>query len=165
MIGTKAKLLLAALIVGGAAFLVLRRHSPPPQRPPPQQESEHGAGIDHAMAAVLAMQRAPEGNTPCESAYNAFKASYDVSQSQDTKALVLKLAPREEFLAKCAALPAGAQACLVPRYYARHRDECDRTHATPETLAPMVVLLQRTAPIAEEESLPTPVPAGSTAVH
>ena len=80
MIGTKTKLLLAVLIVGGAAFLVLRRPAPPPQRPLPK-ETGHAVEIDHAMAAILALQRAPEGNTPCESAYNAFKASKDVSDS------------------------------------------------------------------------------------
>jgi hypothetical protein len=165
MIGTKTKLLLAALIVGGAAFLVLRRSTPLAVRPLSQQESVHGAGIDHAMAAVLAMQRAPEGSTPCESAYNAFKASKDVSDSQDVKAVVQKLAPRDEFLAKCAALPPGAQACLVPRYSSRHKDECEGARASPDTLRPFLELLQRTPPVPEDDSPPAQLQDASVVMH
>jgi hypothetical protein len=154
MTGTKGKLGIGALVVaaGAAVALFLRRPTPPPPPPPPPaQESGHGAGIDHAMAAALAMVRAPEGATPCETAYNAFKASYDVSQTQDVKAVVLRLAPRDEFLAKCATLPPDGQVCLGPRYAARHRPECEAARPTPEALSPMVELLQRRASNAQSE--------------
>ncbi|HEY3816985.1 MAG TPA: hypothetical protein VGL81_07440 [Polyangiaceae bacterium] len=162
MTGTKGKLLLAVLIVAGAAWFLFRRPGPPVHsaRPVPS-DMGHAAGIDHSMAAIIALQRAPEGNSPCESAYNAFKASKDVSDSQGVKAVVYKLAPRDEFLVKCSALPAGAQACLVPRYMSRHHDECDRARASPETLSPFVELLQKAAPIDENEALPVPLTTAS----
>lgn len=159
MPGTKVKLVVAALVVGAAAFLLLRPKPKPPQRPT-APESAHGMGMDHAMGAVLAMQRAPEGKTPCESAYNAFKASYDFSKQNDVKAVVLQVAPRDEFLAKCAELPPPVQTCLVPSYITHHRDECARSRPSPEALKPMVELLQRTEPVDQNESPPI-VPAGS----
>ncbi|MGD0529960.1 MAG: hypothetical protein ABSE49_32795 [Polyangiaceae bacterium] len=163
MLGTKAKVLLAVVIVGAAAFLVMRRSRSAPTavaRPASSQETGHAVEIDHAMAAVLALQHAPEGATPCESAYNAYKASKDVSDTQAVKAVVQRLAPRDEFLAKCAELPPGAQACLVPRYLSAHRQECVMARASSEQLSPMVELLQRTAPIDDSPVLPV-LPAPS----
>lgn len=160
MIGTKAKLLLAVIIVGGAAFLVLRRSSPPTAPRPLPAEVGHGAAIDRSMAAVLAMQDAPEGNTPCESAYNAFKASYDVSQNTGAKAVVLRLAPRDEFLAKCAALPPAYQQCVAPKYLSRHREECEHVRVSAATaLSGMVTLRERTPPGGSSEgNEPPPLP-------
>jgi len=154
MLGKRARLLLAAAIVGAALFLVLRRNhppAPPTAAPPvPGQESEHGAGIDHAMAAVLAMQNAPEGATPCETAYNAFKASKDVSDKQDVKAVVLSLVPRDEFLTRCADLPPQTQLCLAPHYMWQHRAECRGASPGGANLSGMVELLRRTEPTAVE---------------
>ena len=166
MLGTKVRLLVAAVIVAAAVLLVLRRNRPPaPSSPPPPpapstgQESAHGAGIDQSMAAVLALQNAPEGATPCETAYNAFKASKDVSDTEGVKAVVLRLAPRDEFLARCAQLPATTQACLTPRYMWKHRADCQR--ADPgESLSGMVELLRRTEPTQQLE--PPPSVAGSS---
>jgi hypothetical protein len=147
MIGTKGRILIAGLVLGAGAALAFRRPvAPPPPPVSPAHESAHASGMDHAMAAVIAMQHAPEGSTPCESAYNAFKASQDVAQSQNVKAVVLKLAPRDEFLSKCSALPPAAQTCLVPRYLSRHHQECSSVRATADTLAPMVELMTRTSP-------------------
>ncbi len=171
MLGKRVRLLLAAAIVGAALFLVLRRNhppAPPPPAPPaPGQESAHGAGIDHAMAAVLAMQNAPEGATPCETAYNAFKASKDVSDTQDVKAVVLRLAPRDEFLTRCADLPPQTQQCLAPRYMWQHRAEC-RGASPAANLSGMVELLRRTEPTVEDQSVvpePGPAVAGSSSAH
>lgn len=163
----RARLLVAALILGAAVFLVLRRHGadpPPSSKPPPvaSQESAHGAGIDQSMAAVLALQNAPDGATPCETAYNAFKASKDVSDTQGVKAVVLSLAPRDQFLARCAGLPPQTQACLAPRYMRLHRAECQR--ADPGVnLSGMVELLRRTEPSHEDESVPAPAAGSSSA--
>ena len=131
---TRARLALAALLLGAAVFLVVRRHraTPPTPAPVASQESPHGAGIDQAMAAVLAMQNAPEGATPCETAYNAFKASKDVSDTEGVKAVVLSLAPRDEFLARCAKLPPQTQVCLAPRYMWQHRADCQRAEPRPD---------------------------------
>jgi hypothetical protein len=162
----RARLLVAALILGAAVFLILRSHraDAPRLAPPPtsSQESAHGAGIDRSMAAVLALQNAPEGATPCETAYNAYKASKDVSDTQGVKAVVLSLAPRDEFLARCAALPPDTQACLAPRYMSKHRADCQR--ADPGTkLTGMVELLRRTEPSHEDDSVPAPAAGSSSA--
>jgi hypothetical protein len=155
----RARLLVAALILGAAVFLVLRRHR---ADSPPSQESTHGAGIDRSMAAVLALQNAPDGATPCETAYNAFKASKDVSDTQGVKAVVLSLAPRDEFLARCAGLPPDTQACLTPRYMSKHRADCQRADPGAK-LSGMVELLRRTEPSHEDESVLAPAAASSSA--
>ncbi len=161
----RARLLIAALILGAAVFLVVRRHGaepPPTPAPVASQESTHGAGIDQSMAAVLALQNAPDGATPCETAYNAFKASKDVSDAKGVKAVVLSLAPHDEFLARCAGLSPQAQACLAPRYMSRHRADCQR--ADPGTsLSGMVELLRRTEPSQEDAVLAPPAAGSSSA--
>lgn len=161
MLGKRARLLLAAAIVGAALFLVLRRNhppaAPPPAPPTPGQESEHGAGIDRAMAAVLAMKTAPPGATPCETAYNAFKTSKDVSDTQDVKAVVLRLAPRDEFLARCAQLPPQTQACLSPPYMWSHHADCQGAAPSPDALTAIVEVLHRSEPFRQSEPSPSAV--------
>ena len=147
----------AVLLVGGgaAAFVLLRR--PPPPKPSPRitQESAHSAGIDRSMVAVRALYEAPAGKTPCESAYNAFKASEDVAKAEGAKAVVLKLAPRDEFLRRCEALAKELQACLVPDYLAKHRDECAKVRPEPSVLDPLVELRHASEP-QRDEPAPTP---------
>jgi hypothetical protein len=161
MLGTRARVLLAAVIVGAAVFLVLRRSQAPGPPPPPAtsvqgQESPHGAGIDRAMAAVLAMKTAPPGATPCETAYNAFKASKDVSDTQGVKAVVLRLAPRDEFLARCAQLPPQTQVCLSPPYMWSHHADCQGAKPPPDALTAMVEVLHRTEPTTNENQSVVP---------
>lgn len=106
----------------------------------------HGAGIDHAMSAVVALYHAPEGATPCESAYNAFKASQDVSTTQNATAVVTKLAPRDQFLATCGGLPPLSQKCMVPLYLAEHRPECKPAKPAQDVLDSMVQMKHAAEP-------------------
>ena len=147
----------AVVLLGGgaAAFVLLRRPPPPPPSPRLKLESAHSASIDSSMVAVRALYEAPPGATPCESAYNAFKASEDVAKAQNAKAVVLKLAPRDAFLQQCAALPKELQACLVPDHLARHRDECARAKPDPKVLEPLVELRRATEPQRDEPAPPT----------
>ncbi|HEY2747929.1 MAG TPA: hypothetical protein VGL86_25075 [Polyangia bacterium] len=142
----------AVVFIGGgaAAFLLLRR--PPLPKPSPRiaQESAHAAGIDRSMAAVRALHDAPVGQTPCESAYNAFKASDEVAKTMGAKAVVLKLAPRDEFLRRCDALPKELQTCLVPDYLSKHRDECEKARPAAGVLDPLVELRHATEPQRDE---------------
>jgi len=124
-------LLLLALLAGC--------HRAPKHKPPPLVNA-HGAGIDREMVALKAMYAAPEGPTPCESAYNAFAAGEEAGRAPGKTPLVLKLAPRDEFLGRCRALPAAAQPCLVPAYSRGHREECVKARPAPELLAPMFEL-------------------------
>jgi hypothetical protein len=155
---------IGVVAVGGGAFLAIRSTRPKPPPPPAATvpSSEHGAGIDKAMAANRALYYAPLGNTPCESAYNAFKASYDLSQAQDVKPMVLWLAPRDEFLAQCGALPADTQQCLVPAYLSKHRDACQSAKPSRDALKPMVEMqVAATTPDQQEPpsvDLPPPPP-------
>ena len=73
------------------------------------------------MGSILALYHAPEGSTPCETAYNAFKASQDYSAREKVTAAVVGLAPREDFLQRCNALSPATQRCMVPLYMTQHK--------------------------------------------
>jgi hypothetical protein len=155
------QLALAVGIVGvaGAVIVLPRLRASTPTPPRPSAMSEHAAGIDRAMAAVLALYEAPEGKTPCETAYNGYKASLDVSTEQGVKAAVLRLSPRDEFLAGCAALPSAAQQCLVRRYAAQHQKQCDKSVFTDDVnaqLAKIVETVHATEPVREPPVIQTP---------
>jgi hypothetical protein len=117
-----AIVVLVAGVAAAAYATVTRREGA--HHPHAAPSSDHAEGIDRAMAAALALYKAPEGATPCESAYNAFSASQDVAARQGVTPVVVHLAPREEFLARCNAAPSATQPCMVPRYAAHHRPEC-----------------------------------------
>jgi len=142
----KLMVLAAALVILGGGAVAWFAYSRTRHPHVFQNESEHGSGIDNVMGSVRALYHAPEGKTPCESAYNAFKNSLDVAQSEGVKAVITKLAPREDFLATCGALPASSQTCMVPRYLASHREECKAAQPPRETVDKMVVVEQRAEP-------------------
>jgi len=126
--------------------------------PPAPASSGHGPGIDHAMSAVLALYHAPVGATPCESAYNAFKASLDVSTQQNATPVVQWLAPHDDFLARCNALPPATQQCLVPLYLSEHRAECQKAKPSDDTLKTLAQLKQAAEPGSQgpDQSEPPP---------
>ena len=107
------------------------------------------------MGAILALYRAPDGGTLCETAYNAFQASRDYSTRENTTAAVLRLAPRDEFLRRCEALPPASQHCMVPLYMTQHKDECQlQAKPSDDVFAKMVELKPRVKvapPVAEPE--------------
>jgi hypothetical protein len=121
---------------------------------PTSSRSEHGNGIDNAMGAINALYHAPVGATPCESAYNAFKASLDFSTQQGTTPVVLRLAPHDDFIARCTALPEQTQKCVWPAYMAEHRDECKPLKPPDATLNAMVELKRNAEPSPQEPSDP-----------
>ncbi len=140
-------LAVALLVLAGGVLLLRSSGSVPavvaPVHPHPPATSPHGAQIDHAMGAVLALYHAPEGSTPCESAYNAFKASLDYSSHESVKAAVLRLSPREEFLQRCNELPPATQQCMVPLYNTQHKDPCSLVKPSDATMRAMVELQPR----------------------
>jgi hypothetical protein len=130
----------------------------------PASSSGHGAGIDHAMGAVLALYHAPEGSTPCESAYNAFKASQDLATQKQLTPVVLKLAPHDQFIATCGALPPKTQQCMVPLYLAEHRPECAGAKPAQDVLDSLVQVKHAAepgSPAAEQQELSEPPPVAS----
>ena len=126
------RLVLLALFAGAC-------HRAPPH-PPPPTKNVHGEGIDRQMVALNALYHAPPGNTPCESAWNAFKASLDASQSSNAKPVVLRLSPHDEFVTHCQELSAAAQQCLVPSYLRGHHQECAPLKPSPDLLHEMMEL-------------------------
>jgi hypothetical protein len=150
---------LAAVLVAGAGaaiFFALRRAPLPPLPPAATAPSAHASGMDRAMAAANALYHAPEGSTPCETAYNALKSSDDLARREHVTPVVLRLAPREEFLARCGALPPATQQCLVPVYLRSHREDCARSRPSPDVLKAIVELRQAAPAEGLNEPLPMP---------
>jgi hypothetical protein len=127
-------LILVGLVV---ALLVLRAR---PKHVIVPKPNPHAQGIDREMRALKAMLNAPEGKTPCESAWNTFSAGDQAGREPGATRYVIKLAPHDEFMSRCNALPPMAQACLAPAYARSHRDECIKAKPSPDLLTPMFEL-------------------------
>lgn len=144
------------LALGAAVVVGCRKKSDP--KPTPDRVSPHGEEIDKAHAPQIAMFKAPEGATPCESALNAFNAEVDAARTQGAKSIFSFVADRDTFLANCKALAPEVQACLVPRYAARHHDECEAALQPYAKLANLFVLREGSEAPMKEPPLPTPKP-------
>lgn len=115
----------------------------PPRPPQPAQgsaETPHTAGIDNSYATVLAMYQAPEGATPCESAYNSVVAEQAAATTMKRESIFRFVAPKDVFFKLCQALPPASQQCLIPRYEARNREACRTAAASSEQIKPMYVI-------------------------
>ncbi len=134
----------------------------PPPRPaqPPTpaqpQEPSHAAEIDNSYATVLAMYNAPEGATPCESAYNAVAAEQDAAKKLQRESIFKFVAPKDEFFKLCQTFPTASQQCLAPHYEARNREVCSTAKPSTEQLKPLYVIRQ---------DLEQPVEPGETPPH
>ena len=134
--------LAVVLAIAGVVTLALvaRARAIARAHPHASKINRHGEGIDRTMTALKAMFAAPTGATPCETAWLAFKAAYDAGHEPGRTPLVLKLAPHDEFVARCNALPAAAQPCLAVAYSSRHRDECQKARPPESALSQMFEL-------------------------
>lgn len=135
----RAAVLLALILVGGGVttFVVLHRHHPHPVL---RRDDPHRAGLEYATAPLDALYRAPEGKTPCESAYNAYHAEQEVSAQHGVPSHFTKLADRATFLARCQTLPPAAQPCTIPRYNADHASECAKLKSAADVLKGLIEL-------------------------
>ncbi|HEX8795744.1 MAG TPA: hypothetical protein VF765_32565 [Polyangiaceae bacterium] len=152
------------VLVAGVAVVVFGSTRKREQHAAPVTSSGHGAGIDHAMGAVVALYHAPEGSTPCETAYNAFKASQDIATQKNLTPVVIKLAPRDQFLATCGALPPPTQQCMVPIYLAEHRPECVKAKPSQDVLDSLVQMKHQAepgSPAADQQEMSEPPPAAA----
>lgn len=148
----------------GVAVVVFGSTKRREPHPAAATSSGHGAGIDHAMGAVVALYHAPEGSTPCETAYNAFKASQDMATQKNLTPVVLKLVPRDQFLATCNRLPPPTQQCMVPLYLAEHRPECAKVKPPQDGLDSLVQLKHAAEPglpVEEQQEMSEPPPVPS----
>jgi hypothetical protein len=120
---SRKRAVLAAIVVllGGGAIVFAFERQRARERAGPQPE-----GVDYRMAPLAAAYDAPDGATPCETAYNAFRAMDDVAKQRGVGGVPWGTLPdRATFLARCDRLTPQEQECAQPRYQARHHKECD----------------------------------------
>ena len=98
--------------------------APPAGAQPKPPHADHAAQIDKSYATVLAMYEAPEGATPCESAWNAVAAEQQAAKTTGTDSIFTFVAPHDVFVSLCGAMPAASQQCLIPRYRSRNQASC-----------------------------------------
>jgi hypothetical protein len=88
---------------------------------------EHREQLNQEYAPMAAYMEAPPGDTPCESAYNAFQAFAAKAEEVGQPPLWESFPDRATFLQRCNALPVSDQNCLEPRYQAKNLDACNDT--------------------------------------
>lgn len=120
--------------------------------------SEHATGIDRRMAQVVAMLKAPEGATPCESYWNAIQAERTAATAGGHRSIFVRVLERPEFFRLCEGLSAETQRCLVPRYHAANRDAC-MPHRPPTDV--MNQLFELRGDLVDPEDLEVSVPGGA----
>lgn len=121
---TKLVILGSVAIVGAVVLVVYARGTDKtPQHKKSQAVADnHGIDSSDTGASLNAMSSAPDGATPCESAYNSFAAEQASAQMRKSKSLFRFVAPKDEFIATCQTLPAETQKCMLPRYQRAHPD-------------------------------------------
>jgi hypothetical protein len=118
----RARIVAVVVIVGAALAFVVWQH----RRAGGAGSNEPGnKAIDYGLAPLLSAYHAPEGATPCETAYNALDALDRASRQRGAPTPWTTLPDRATFLQRCGALPPLDQQCLQPRYAAAHHDPCD----------------------------------------
>ncbi len=120
--------------------------------------SEHATGIDKRMAQVLAMLKAPEGATGCESYWNAIQAERAAASAGGHRSIFVRVAERPEFFRLCETLSPETQRCMSQRYFAANRDACAPLRP-PSAI--MEQLLEVRGDLVDPEDLETSVPGGA----
>jgi hypothetical protein len=136
-------------IVGAVTVIVWARSGDKPHHPRPHATSGHANGIDGTDSSVslMTIMNAPEGATPCESAYNAFEAEQAALRLRGGRSMFEWVAPRADFLAACQSLTAVQQNCMAPRYRRDHEAECGPARPPDAQLAKMFIAY----PVVEEK--------------
>lgn len=120
--------------------------------------SEHATGIDKRMAQVLAMLKAPEGASGCESYWNAIQAERAAASAGGHRSIFVRVAERPEFFRLCETLSPETQRCMSQRYFAANRDAC--APLKPPS-AIMEQLFELRGDLVDPEDLETSVPGGA----
>ncbi len=140
-----------ALAAAALGLLAVRHWTKTKPAHPPADASPHRDSIDRAAVPLTALFNAPEGSSPCESAYNAILASRQASEAAGKPPMYTALAPKADFMAHCEALPPPVQSCMVARYAAKHRDECERILPAAESVKDMFEVAPSGPPRASAE--------------
>jgi hypothetical protein len=138
------KLVVAAGVgIVGAVVVVLVVHarSGSPHHHKADTTNVHANGIDDSdtSASMTAMLNAPDGATPCETAYAAVEAEQSAAKLRGSKSIFQWVAPKADFQAQCQTLAPEAQSCMMPRYRRDHRDDCARVRPSSDVLKKLVV--------------------------
>ncbi len=123
---TKLAIVAGAVILGAVAVIVWARSGSSSRHSESDTASVHATGIDEAdtSVSIMAMMHAPEGATPCETAYLALAAEQEAARLHGGTSMFDWIAPKPEFLAACQTLSVEAQQCMMPRYRGEHDDAC-----------------------------------------
>jgi hypothetical protein len=136
------KLVAAGVLAIGAAIVVfVATHGHDGKHHPhADTTSVHAGGLDSTDTAVSmeAMMNAPDGATPCETAYLAIEAEQQAVKLRGTKSIFAWVAPKPDFLASCQELTPAQQKCMALRYRRGHDEECQRERPSPDTLAKLI---------------------------
>jgi hypothetical protein len=119
----KGLVALGVVLVAGGAGVYFFYFAPRMQHQ--AEREEHRQALEHELAPLTAMMKAPDGATPCETAFNAFSAYDTTAKAQGGARPWVELPDRAGFLTRCGTLSQQEQQCLQPRYQARQHDVCD----------------------------------------
>ena len=120
--------------------------------------SEHATGIDRRMAQIIAMMKAPDGATPCESYWNAIEAERAAASAGGHRSVFVRVAERPEFFRLCESLSPETQRCLPPRYLAANRQAC-LPYRPPAAIVEQLFELR--GDLVDPEDLEVSVPGGA----
>ncbi|MEM6956632.1 MAG: hypothetical protein AAF645_13140 [Myxococcota bacterium] len=85
-----------------------------------------------ALAEAMRAGSNPEGNTPCERAYNGMIAMVAALGKAQNDTAPSGAPPRDEFIPACEQLPETAQRCMTVDYGMAHQEECMRVMQSDE---------------------------------
>jgi hypothetical protein len=123
--GKRIAVTLAVLVVIAALILARRARVSGQMAHGVQGESEKGTGVDFRLSPMIAGFDAPDGGTPCETAYNGFSAVDEGAKKSGMHVPWTTFPDRASFLARCGALPPQEQLCAQLRYAAQNHPVCD----------------------------------------
>jgi hypothetical protein len=120
----KLALLAGVVVLGAIGVIVWAKSGGSPRHSKVDTKSVHATSFDETDTSVslMAMVNAPDGTTPCETAFNALDAEQQAIRVRGGKSMFKWVAPKAEFLARCKELPEKTQQCMMPRYRREHND-------------------------------------------
>jgi hypothetical protein len=145
---TKLVAVIGLVAVGAAGVIAWRHQRAKPHHVHADTTTVHARGIDQTdtAASIIAMLRAPEAATPCETTYAALEAEQATVRMRGGKSLFKWVAPKSEFLARCLTLSDEQQRCLMPRYARDHEQDCATSSPPSDVAAKLFVFVKAEEP-------------------
>jgi len=95
-----------------------------PKEEAPKSPGAPGAGGPNPMAALMEV---PEGDTPCEQAFNSFKRMSEAMSKMaagNPNAQQPEMPTKENFIKGCSLLPETMQKCMSLHHATNHKEDC-----------------------------------------